>query len=364
MARKKRKGAFVLGMVIYAIVFLGITAAGLSIFWDFIDSYERSRPKNTIDQYLENLTVEAMVSNCEDLFDQVDVNLQPKEDSIEVIRESLDGKITYARKSSVCTETSQTYVLRCGGKVIGEAVIKASKPTRFGFTLWAVREERFDFSHLMCTQQSITVPDSYSVTANGVTLGDEYVTESGIPFAPFEEFYDDYENLPTMVTYTAGNLLGELKLEVLDASGNLVADWAETDPETVLDNCPAEVSAQLESFVKEFLFSYVEFCGSSNQAEGRNYRNLVNNFLIEGSDLANRLYTALDGLAFAQSYGDVLDEVVIHRMSRIDETHYFCDATYLVSTYGKAGKVQTTNNLKVMLVETANGLRVESMTRY
>ena len=53
----KKKSRFVLGMVIYALVFLLIAGAGLTVFWKYIDAYERSRPKNTMDQYLAELTV-------------------------------------------------------------------------------------------------------------------------------------------------------------------------------------------------------------------------------------------------------------------------------------------------------------------
>ena len=364
MARRKKKGAFALGMVIYAVLFLAITAAGLYVFWNYIDSYERSRPKNTMDQYLADLTVSDMMDNCGDWVQKIDGNLQSMEDMTRVIEDSLDGKVTYAKKSSVCTDTSQTYVLRCGSQVIGEAVIKADMPGKFGFTIWAVAEERFDFSYLMCQEQSVTVPDSYTVTANGVPLVDAYITESGMQYAELEEFYDDYENLPCMVTYTAGNVLGELQLQVLDEAGTPLEDWDSENSYVVLNNCSEGDTAQVRSFMQDFIFSYVEFSGGSNQAESRNYRVLVDNFLIEGSELANRLYTALDGLAFSQSYGDVLDEVIINQVTRIDDTHYFCDATYLVSTYGKAGRVQTTNNIKVMLLVTDAGLRVEAMTRY
>ena len=163
---------------------------------------------------------------------------------------------------------------------------------------------------------------------------------------------------------SAGGILGDLQLQVLDETGAAVENWDPVNCDVVLDNCSQEEWGVVRNFMENFLFSYVEFSGGSNQAETRNYRNLVNNYLIEGSDLANRLYTALDGLAFSQSYGDVLDEVTIHGITRIDDDRIFCDATYMVSTYGKAGRVQTTNNIKVILVTTQQGLRVEAMTRY
>ena len=359
----KKKNRFVQGMVIYALVFLLIAGAGLTVFWKYIDAYERSRPKNTMDQYLAELTVQDMVDHCGEWKNAIDSNLQSWEESAAIIRQSVPGKVTYARKGDLCTETSQTYVLRCGAQVIGQVVIEAEEPDLFGFTVWSVTEESFDFTHLLGGEQSITVPSVYTVCANGTALDGSYITESGIPYDALEEFYDDYD-LPSMVTYTAGHILGDVELTVLDQEGNLISDWENADPSAVLDNCTAEEEQWLNQFLEGFLVSYVRFTGSSNQAASLNYAKLRSGYLIPDSDLAKRLATALDGLAFAQSYGDKLDEVIVHRLSRIDDDHYFCDVTYLVSTYGKAGKVQTTNNMKLMLTIWEGTLRVESMTRY
>lgn len=364
MAGKKRNGAFALGMILYAVIFLALTAAGLRVFWDFIDSYEKSRPKNTMDAYVSALTVEDMFSKAPQTRDAIDANLQTEEESLEIIRNNLGEKITYARKSSASTETSQTYVLRSGSRVLGEVVIAASEPDRYGFSVWTVEKESYDFAWLLCQQQSITVPRDYVVYANGKALDDRYITETGIEYTALEEFYDDYDILPGMVTYSADAVLGSLELTVADGHGNLLENWEETDPNTWLDNCTEDEKTELEAYMNRFLKSYVLFTGSSNQASKANFTKLKKQFLIPDSALAQRLYTALDGLAYAQSYGDKLDEVTVNRVSRIDDAHYFCDVTYLVSTYGKAGRVQTTNNLKLMLVWWEGTLRVEAMTQY
>lgn len=359
----KKKRSLVKGMVIYAIVFLLVAAAGLAFFWDFIDAYECSRPKNTMDSYIAQLTADAMADNCGEWAGEIDTNLQSWEQSREVICQSIDGKVTYARKSSACTETSQTYVLRCGSQVLGQVVIEAGEPDIYGFTVWSVAEQSFSFPHLMCQEKSVTVPSAYTVLANGTALDESYITERGIQYPALEEFYDDY-TLPEMVVYTADCVLGELELTVLNEQGEVVEDWENADPSVVLDNCTDDEKDMLEQYMEGFLVSYVRFTGSSNQAASLNYAKLRSGYLIPDSELAVRLATALDGLAFAQSYGDKLDEVIIHGVSRIDDSRYFCDVTYLVSTYGKAGKVQTTNNMKVMLVYWEGSLRVESMTRY
>lgn len=40
MAKKRGSHIFFVGMVIYAVIFLALTAVGLKFFWDFIEAYE------------------------------------------------------------------------------------------------------------------------------------------------------------------------------------------------------------------------------------------------------------------------------------------------------------------------------------
>lgn len=360
---KTKKRPFLKGMRLYAVIFLHLTIAGLIIFWNFIDSYEQSRPKNTMDSYLAALTPARMVEKTDSLA-LVDLQLQSKAECTEVIQDSLTGKISYARKSSVCTDTSQTYVLRCGSQVIGEVEIRAGEPDLFGFTVWSLAEERFDFSHLLCEEQTITVPSNYHVFANDEILAESYISEQNIHYPSLEEFYQDYSTLPTMVTYSVGPVLGELELEVMDTAGRFITDWEDVDLDTLLESCSSGDKAMLESFMDDFLEAYVRFTGSNKKNATGNYYKLLNNYLISGSPLAQRLYTALDGLFYSQNHSDKLMRVEINRIVQTEESRYFCDATYAVSTLGNSGTVETVNNVKVILLMTDKGLRVEAMTRY
>ncbi len=49
--RKKRgsAGRFLLGMIIYALIFAAAVMAGLRLFWDYIADYEASRPAHAIE---------------------------------------------------------------------------------------------------------------------------------------------------------------------------------------------------------------------------------------------------------------------------------------------------------------------------
>lgn len=362
MAKKRGSRKFWIGMILYAVVFLALTAVGLKFFWDFMEAYEQSRPKNTADAYLEALTVEKMCAGAEPWFSQLDHSIQSEEACIGIIRDTLKENISYAKKAGECTDTRQILALRCGKQVIGQMTMDAVETDKYGFSRWEVTDAEFDFSYLEGEPIRITVPQEYTVSLNGRVLDESYITESGIHYPLLEEFYGQYE-LPTLVTYEADGFLGTLVPEVLDPAGKSVSIGEDTDADTLLGNCTEEERAELKALTEGFLEKYVQFCGSANKSITGNYYQMKA-YLVPDGELAKRLLSAFDGLAYAQSHGDRINSVEIHHYIRLDAERYLCDATYLVDTYGLRGWVQTTNNVKVVAVQTEKGLLIEAMTRY
>lgn len=359
MTMRKR---FVLGMVIYALVFLALTAVGLKVLWDFIDAYEQSRPMNTVKAYVSSVTTQDMWDGSEALLDTLDENVRSRDDSRALIAQAASGTLSYAKKSGESTEERQVYVLRSGRQVIGQFAITAGEPDKYGFRVWSVTESSFDFSYLVGQPVSVTVPSDFPVSVNGVVLDASYITESGHTYSILEEFYDDY-TLPTLVTYTVDSFLGEVTLDVADREGNPITITGETDYNVFLPECSQDAQEELDPFVEGFLGRYVTFTSSANSSASGNYARLLK-YLVKGSDLANRLYTAIDGLQFAQSNGDLLENIQVNQYADLDDGRYLCDVTYLVKTWGKKGAVETVNNLRLIIVETSDGLKVEAMTRY
>jgi len=366
MAKKHKilSGKFILGAVIYAVVFLALMAAGLTVFWKFIEAYEFSRPKNTVNAYMDQLTVERMCAASDELYASVDQSIILGRNQFDqVIRDSITEEVTCAKKTSESSEDRQVYVLRCGRQVIGEFVIEAGEEDAFGFRAWQVAEESFDFSHLMGSSVSITVPSEYEVyTGDSILLDESYITEKDIHYSALEEYYDDY-SLPTMVTYTVDNFLGEMTLVAKDPSGNAVEITPETDMNSLLPQCTAEEAAKVEAFAKEFMRVWVIFSGSANDNVTYNYH-IVRKMLSSDGVMAQRLYSALEGLTYAQSGGDSIQELTINRIVPLEDGYYVCDVTYIVQTYGRNGPVNTTNNMKLMLVTETDGLKLKTMESY
>lgn len=365
--RKNPVRRFIIGMLVYAVIFMAAVGVGMATFWDFMEAYEASRPSIAIDAYMEQLTREHIVDSCDDLIAQVDHNIQSEEECRQVLMEALSGDLTYARKSSECTETKQVYVLRSGRYVIGSFTIESTGADRYNFTPWKFSSETFDLSFLLTHQNlKITAPQGYPVVINGVNLDDSYVTERvEEQFKVLEDYYEDYD-LPMFVlkTYQTGPFLGEVAVEVSDLDGNpFEYDPKTFDQNVLIHNCTADEEESLDKFIGEFIKRYVLFTGCSNDSRFANYHRLME-LVVEDSTLAQRMYDALDGLEFAQSKGDKVTSIQINHRVKLEEGRYLMDITYLVDTIGWQGVVQITNNVRIIVVETEGKLLVESIVFY
>lgn len=361
---KKGGRGLKIGMLLYAVLFLLGTGCLLKWLWGCMDAYEKTRPAVVREAYLDQLTKTHICDLAAQTYGQVDHNIQSEEACRDYILDALTGEISCAKKSSESTETKQVYALRCGGKNIGTFTMTAGPADGYGFTPWQISGETVDLSYLLGTQSQVRVPEGYGVYANGALLDESYVAQTDeVPYDVFAEFYENYQ-LPMlkMLTYQVAPIFGEVTLEVKDSQGNIV------DPEQELtvsfpDNCTQEQEQALQVFVEEFLRRYVVFSGCANDARVVNYYNLMP-MVVEGSRLQTRMHDAIDGLRFAQSYGDKIASITVHQYIDMGQDHYLCDVTYLVDTMGRKGVVQTTNNVKIIVAASEDGLKAEAMTSY
>ena len=358
----KRKSRFALGMLIYALVFLLLTAVGLGVFWQFMESYELSRPLTAVNAYLDGLTMEQIRTCVEPQLASLDGNIQNPDQAFAVIEEVIGEDITAAKSSKKSSAEKMVYMLRSGPRTIGSVAIIPGGEERFGFTPWQLAEESFDFSWLLSEPISITVPAEFTVSLNGNPLDERYVTETGIPYPVLADFHGEFE-MPTMVTYRAENFLGDLAFAVTDASGSPVEITAETDMDSFIPRGSPEETADAEELLRKFLVRYTVYSSSANRDAPGNYA-WLNQLLVPRGELSKRLMTALDGLQYVQSMGDEIVSTDIHGIYKLSEERYMCDVSYVLRTKGRKGAVEMEQNMKVILLQTNNGLRVEAMTRY
>ena len=364
IAKKKGFKRFFIGLLIFAVVFSGLALWGLTEFWNFIDAYEVSRPKNTIAPYVQQLTKEQIAGSNGELLNQIDHNIQSEDACKQFILDSLTQDITYAQNISESSDTQLVYMLLHDGKPIGKVTLKPQEADKYGFTPWTVASSSYDFSHLIGEKATVTVPNGFTVYANGVALDSSYITQDNIQYDALKSYYKDYQP-PYKVTYTVAPILGEIQLSFTDRSGNPIALDDSTDLDVFMNNCTEAQETAISDLLTPFLRSYVAFTSNQGGKDNsrNNYRDLTK-YLVSGGDMANRMYNALDGLSWAKDSGSQIIETHLNHIVNLGSGRYLCDVTYIVEAEVYRDDPITVNDVKIILVETSSGLRVESLVVY
>lgn len=360
--KKRRFWPFLIVMVVYAVLALVAIGFGLDWLYGFIDAYEQSRPKHVLEKYMNELDAEHICNLSTDVIARVDHNIQPEAECREYIIESLSQGFNYAKKSSESSESKHIYVLRTGTQVIGQFTMEVVRQDEYGFTYWAITGETFDMAYLIGEKITVTAPDHYPVTVNGVELDSSYVVGEPVKYDALKSFYKDYD-LPTIVTYEAGPFLGNFEMVVTDLEGNPFDLSEVEDKNRLAENCDAETVEELDEFVDLFIKRYVTYAGGSNKNADVNYANLLK-LIVPGSEYASRMEGALYGQKHTQSYGDKIVEIRNNYFFQLEDGKYVCDVTYELDTTGKEGVVRTVNNARIIVVETNVGLRVLTVYSY
>jgi len=363
LAQKKRRfWPFLLFMLIYAVLALAAIGYGLNWFYGYIEAYEASRPKHVLNAYMDGLTAEHVCDLSAEVIGEIDHNIQSEEECRAYIKEALSDGFSYAKKSSESTSTKHVYVLRTGLQVIGQFTMEAMREDEYGFTYWEVTGESFDMSYLIGEKISTVAPNHYAVTVNGKKLDSNYVVGEPIGYDALKNFYNDYD-LPVMVTYEAGPFLGEYEMIVTDTEGRPFVLEEQEDLNLLAQNCPEEMVEELDEFVDIFIDKYVTYTGGSNKNADANLADLLR-YVVKGSDFEDRMHGAWYGQLYAQSWGDRIVEIRNNYFFQLEDGKYVCDVTYLVDTTGKQGVVQTTNNVRIVVVKTGGGLKVLTVYNY
>lgn len=356
MAKKKRgHRGFYWGLGIYAAVFLIAVVIGLAVLYTFLGAYENSRPQLATGGYLEALNPDYICEKSGDILSAVDQEIQSEEECREALGELVSGPYTCAKKLSECTDSQWVYTIRSGATVIGSVRIARQEQLAFGFSRWGVTGDEFDLSGLLSQPVSVEVPADYTVSVNGKALGDSHREETGIPFEALAEFSDN-ENLPTLVRYKAGPVLGKAEITIRDAKGEAVDPGA--TQEDFLNNCTQQELDDVTRATEGFLEAYVNYMSKRGDNTMGNLSALAGH-LVPGGELLDRMRKAVDGLYWVSDRHASISDTQIHRISNLGGGRYLCDVTYTVSTRDYAGSMNAVSHLKLVFLQTDGGLKAE-----
>ena len=351
------KSNFIRGLIAYCLILSMLVYGALLILYKFLVAYEDSRPENAVNSFISSLTVDHIIHQSEDILASVNTDIQSREEAEQVIRTALSDKIKPVKDASY--QDGLHYNLFVGSQKIGSFELTCKTIDSFGFNHYAATNPSYDLSYLSGKEATITVPEEAKVTFLGKELSDKNVIRTNIPFNMFKELSQDA--LPQQCTYKVSGYLGQPEWQVITEDGT---DVTGQDYESIFSGteCSEQERVGLEDRIYKFLDQYIAYCGSNkSSASWRLYA--MKESLVDGP-LFDRLYSAMDGLTYGQSRGDKRVGTELHCLKKIDESLYYADVTYLVDTTGQKGVVQTTNNLKILLVPSGKTYLVSDISSY
>ncbi len=372
MARKKKRGSalYTVMLMLYIMALVIAACFGLTKVWTYAEEYEAARPEKTMDAYIDNLSRNLWDDSIAETIASMPHEVQTDAECEELVKHMLSDELSYVRlPGSVESDTSIHYNLLCGGNVFGKATISPDttkeNEVSFGMLPWVVTGEEFDFSGLYSSVQ-VTVPATYTVKLNDVTLTDEYIIERDIPYDVLADYYDQYPGLPTKVTYKFDNIFGHLTPVIYDEDGNETAIDETRDDSQYIRDCDPEVLARMEEFAKGFSEVYLAY--SSGVYDPMYAYSKVVPYILVGGDLDSRLKKAMDGYGWAHTTSYRLDSAKLNSAISLGGGYYIIDVTAVtVTTYpnkGENGVVTSENGMKLIVQDQAGEIRAISVERY
>lgn len=372
MARKKKSNgrkAYFICLSVYIVLLIAASCFGLSLVWQYAKEYENSRPLNVVENYVSHLQENLWDENIANTIANMPHEFQSDEECAAHVKELLSSGITYSRTASSDGGNVINYELRCNKNVFGKLSLiedeSYADDVRFGMLPWKVFNEEFNFDALY-TSVRITVPRAYEVYLNDIKMGPEYIVEEGIHYDVLEEYYDQFEGLPTKVTYEYDKVIGTLEPKVLDESGNPVTiDESQSDAQFIKD-CPAEELDKLSVFTVNFLDRYFRYiCGVGDPMAS--YQQLAA-YLELDAELDQRMKVAMDGLGWSHTSSVKVNSSQLNGAVELGDGFYLLDVSASTTVYypgkGETGEVNNDQNMKIIVKETAGDIRAISLELY
>lgn len=364
MARKKKLGSriYAICLAVYILILAGAIFYGLNIVWRYAEEYELAQPTLTMDAYVQELRENLWGEGIEETIKAMPHEMQTDEECAQIVQEMLSEGITYSRQpGSGDSAMTINYSLRCGDSVFGRVTLKEDESktdeVEFGLLPWFIYKEEFDFTGLYTSVQ-VTAPASYTVELNGHKLGPEYIIEEGIHYNVLEDYYEDYPNLPTKVTYKFDNIIGKLEPVIYDEDGNVVTIDPDRDDSQFIRGVQGEQLDRLTEFANGFVNAYKKYISGVG-----GYQKLVPYMKI-GSELDERMKLMSDGLQYAHTTSVTINYVNVNNAISLGEGMYIIDLTDESTAIQPAGEVTETENMRIIVTDTGTDIRAVTMDMY
>ncbi|MDD3971924.1 MAG: hypothetical protein PHC31_08425 [Clostridia bacterium] len=222
---KKQKKKFIKGLAIYSACFIVVILIGLALFWQYMKSYELSRPENFMNEFVKTVddnTIRTMMTENE--------KIEASEfEDIKTIYDQLffsnlkNEEYKYRKMPGQYTDTSPVYIIYTDSADLCKVVLtsKGDNTAKFGFNLWQADTFTVLDSVLNPEQKtlSITVPKLADVYVNDIEVSDSYVTDSSVAYSGYEDVIQPFDERPTGKRYEIPGIYLEADILVKDYKG-------------------------------------------------------------------------------------------------------------------------------------------------
>ncbi len=364
--KKKNKGAirYAISLALWILILAGLCIYGWKTVMRFGDYWEMSQVSNTMDDYLDRLRVEMWQDGENGVLKSISSMPHPfqtDEECVAFLQQVLSEEIRYLPSVNAPGDDGKTYDLVSGRSKFGKVHVSqiVSEPDenfilnwmieKYSLYPWQVDEGSVEF-YLdgLYTSFEITIPDSYTLILNGHTVSSDYIIESGIHYNTLENYYEEFEGLPTKVTYHVDQIFGTVDYQLLDASGNPTEIDPDRDDSQFIQPVSAELYDRFYEFSHSFAYRYLEFSSGTDDMHilyGR-----LKPYVQKGSDLEDRLVRTVDSyIGWQHNKNFRFYDATLNSVTALGNGIYVLDVSASGSAEQPSGFVKVDRNMLIYI---------------
>ena len=206
--KKRRLKGYWKFLAIYSGVLAGLIVIGLIWVYGLLGAYEKGMPDVAMDNIIRT---QFSSENIDNLVNQNAGEVSPYEDVDNVrkyLENTVNGNLTFARKSGEYTNDSPVYLVKSDDKNIAKVSLKETGKNRRGFSVWAV--DAVTFGEFLGKDNAITItaPSDAVVTINGKQAGEDIIRKQDVP-VEIAKNVGDYVKVPCNNVYRIEGLMAE-----------------------------------------------------------------------------------------------------------------------------------------------------------
>lgn len=218
-------GGFGKAMLVYCIVLIVAVAAALAVFWKYLEAYEFTRPERVMAQFEQMADESYWKTAIESSFSVTPTEFETKsalvdELCLDLIRE---GKMSYVNDEEY-TEEAPVYLVYVGGTELCRVYLSPQLGGEAGFGLEYMSIDKVELLAGFISPEprtlSITAPADATVTVNGITVSENYLSSEPVDASYLPELEPEATEL--LCRYDISGIYGTVEIGATSASGEVL----------------------------------------------------------------------------------------------------------------------------------------------